>query len=132
MANDEFCSLHAISVGNPHAVMVVSDVMSIDIQNMGKKISEHPLFPKQTNAGFMQILTPNHIRLRVYERGCGETRACGSGAVAAAAIGRLYHHLAEQVTVSLPGGDLLVSWPRLDGPIYLTGPAVFVYEGSIM
>jgi len=80
----------------------------------------------------MQIIDINHIRLRVYERGCGETSACGSGAVAAAAIGRLCHHLADQIQVSLPGGELIVDWPDTKGPIYLTGPATFVYEGVLL
>ena len=132
MANDESCIIHAINVGNPHAVMVVSDTTNAPVQELGKRISKHPLFPQETNAGFMQILNPHHISLRVYERGCGETRACGSGAVAAAAIGRLYHQLAEEITVTLPGGDLLVSWPTIDASIFLTGPATFVYEGKLL
>lgn len=126
------CHVHAIQVGNPHAVVVVSDVTTAPVVSLGKQISEHPLFPLQTNAGFMQIMNPHHVRLRVYERGCGETQACGSGAVAAAAIGRLYHQLADEVTVSLPGGDLCVRWPSLEGPIFLTGPAAFVYEGHLL
>lgn len=125
-------NVHAISVGNPHAVMRVSDLKQAAVHEVGKTISEHPLFPEQTNVGFMQIITPQHIDLRVYERGCGETQACGSGAVAAVAVGRLYHHLNEEVTVSLPGGELLVSWPDMNESIFLTGPAVFVYEGTLM
>ena len=132
MVNNAPCSIHAISVGNPHAVMVVADIHTLELQNMGQKISEHPLFPEQTNAGFMQILSPSHIKLRVYERGCGETRACGSGAVAAVAIGRLYHQLSEKVTVSLPGGDLSVHWPKINASIFLTGPATFVYEANLL
>lgn len=125
-------NVHAISVGNPHAVMIVPDVKDTPVSEWGPQISQHALFPEQTNAGFMQILTPQHIQLRVYERGCGETAACGSGAVAAAAVGRLYHDLQDDIKVSLPGGDLIVSWPYLDGPIFLTGPATFVYEGSLL
>jgi diaminopimelate epimerase len=132
LANDETCKVHAISVGNPHAVMVVPNVATAAVLSLGKQISEHPLFPQQTNAGFMEIINPSHIRLRVYERGCGETRACGSGAVAAVAIGRLYHQLNEQVTVTLPGGDLLVDWKDTFGSLFLTGPAAFVYEGILM
>ena len=116
--------IHAISVGNPHAVLLVSNVNSAPVQSLGKQICEHPAFPEQTNVGFMQILNAEHIKLRVYERGCGETLACGSGAVAAAAIGRLYHHLADRVKVCLPGGELIVNWPKLDGPIILTGPGL--------
>ena len=124
--------LHAVNVGNPHAVMVVPDLTAADVDNIGKKISEHPFFPEQTNVGFMQIVNKNHIGLRVYERGCGETQACGSGAVAAVAVGRLYHQLTEEVTVSLPGGDLQIRWPALDASIFLTGPATFLYEGNLM
>ncbi len=128
----EIAQIHAINVGNPHAVMIVPDVASMNLNTLGKQISEHPLFIEQANAGFMQILNPSHICLRVYERGCGETSACGSGAVAAAAIGRLYHQLSEKIKVSLPGGDLMVSWPNLNGSIFLTGPATFVYEGRLI
>lgn len=126
---NQVAEVHAIHVGNPHAVMVVSDTRVIE--HFGRAVSQHPLFPEQTNAGFMNIINPNHIHLRVYERGVGETRACGSGAVAAVAVGRLYHQLASEVTVSLPGGDLSVSWPSLESSIRLTGPATFVYEGVL-
>lgn len=124
-------SLHALSVGNPHAVFVVEDTATAPVHTLGKQISLHPSFPAQANVGFMQIMSPQHIRLRVYERGCGETQACGSGAVAAAAIGRLYHQLDQQIKVTLPGGDLFIDWPALNESITLTGPAVFVYEGTI-
>ncbi len=124
-------TMHAISVGNPHAVLLVEDVETAPVHTLGHEISFHPRFPAQANVGFMQIINPQHIKLRVYERGCGETLACGSGAVAAAAIGRLYHHLDTQVTVSLPGGELIIDWPDFTAPITLTGPAVFVYEGKL-
>lgn len=124
-------SIHAINVGNPHAVLLVPNIDLAPVNTLGKQISIHPRFPEQTNTGFMQIINPHHIKLRVYERGCGETRACGSGAVAAAAIGRLYYNLDKQVKVSLPGGDLIIDWPQLTGPISLTGPATFVYEGKL-
>ena len=132
LQHNEVYECHAINVGNPHAVLVVSSFNTTTINHLGKLISEHPLFPEQTNVGFMKIISPHHIRLRVYERGCGETRACGSGAVAAAAVGKLYHQLADKVRVSLPGGELLVHWPAIDGAIFLTGPATFVYEGSLI
>ena len=131
LSDNKACDVHPVDVGNPHAVLLVSDVSQAPVDDLGKHICEHPLFPEQTNVEFMQIITPNHVRLRVYERGCGETPACGSGAVAAAAAGRLYHQLDEEVRVSLPGGDLLINWPTIDGPIFLTGPAVFVYEGEL-
>ncbi len=124
-------TIHTISVGNPHAVLLVPDVDAAPVTSLGHDISFHPRFPEQTNAGFMEIIDANHIKLRVYERGCGETQACGSGAVAAAAIGRLYHQLSEQITVSLLGGDLIVIWPDVNDSIQLTGPATLVYEGSL-
>ena len=132
IAHQKMQAVHALSVGNPHAVILVPDISQADVHAIGLQISTHHLFPEQTNVGFMQILTPQHIQLRVYERGCGETRACGSGAVAAVAVGRLYHHLAENVTVHLPGGELVVAWPDIDGDIFLTGPATFVYEGELI
>ncbi|CAM2820579.1 diaminopimelate epimerase [Legionella worsleiensis] len=125
-------SLHAISVGNPHAVLLVQNLESAPVAELGRQISIHPRFPQQTNTGFMQIISHNHLKLRVYERGCGETLACGSGAAAAAAIGRLFYNLAEHITVSLPGGDLVITWPHLNGHLTLTGPATFVYEGRLI
>lgn len=123
--------VHAINVGNPHAVLVVPDINKAAVQELGPQISLHPDFPQQTNTGFMQIIDQQHIQLRVFERGCGETNACGSGAVAAAAIGRLYYSLAEQIQVSLPGGDLTIAWKNINEPIILTGPAALVYEGTL-
>lgn len=125
------CELHAINIGNPHAVIKVDHLPLAPVETLGKEISEHPLFPLETNVGFMQIIDNSHIHLRVYERGCGETKACGSGAVAAAAVARLYHHSSERIEILLPGGKLDVHWPDIEGPIYLTGPATFVYEGVL-
>lgn len=124
--------VHAMSIGNPHAVIRVADLNQVSIHSLGSQISEHSLFPEQANVGFMQIINPTLILLRVYERGCGETRACGSAAVAAVAIGRRYHQLAEEVTVRLLGGDLIVTWPTMNESIYLTGPASFVYQGELL
>lgn len=126
------CDVHAVSVGNPHAIIRVPDISKAAVQTQGRQISEHALFPEQTNVEFMQIITPQHILLRVYERGCGETRACGSGAVAAVAVGRIHHDLAPQVCVNLPGGKLTVDWPDTSASIFLTGPASFVYEGRLL
>lgn len=130
--NEQRYTFHAIQVGNPHAVLVVKDVVNAPVETIGSTLSMHAFFPEQANIGFMQILSPHHIRLRVFERGCGETQACGSGAVAAMALGRLFHQLAENVTVSLPGGDLTVTWPDGTHPITLRGPATFVYEGHLL
>ena len=102
------------------------------IGQLGALISRHPLFPEETNVGFMQVLTASSIALRVYERGCGETEACGSGAVAAAAIGMLYYGLEDTISVTLPGGILHVHWPQKTGPIFLTGPATLVYDGQLL
>lgn len=131
LAEGQSILLHALGLGNPHAVLLVEDVHTAPVDALGPQISLHSHFPEQSNVGFMQIINSHHIKLRVYERGCGETLACGSGAVAAAAIGRLYHHLDKQITVSLPGGDLIIDWPKLSESIFLTGPAVFVYEGHV-
>ena len=124
--------IHALSIGNPHAITIVENVGSVDINTLGKAISEHPFFPEQSNASFMQIINPRHIKLRVYERGCGETLACGSAAVASVAVGRRFYQLESQVSVTLPGGNLLVNWPSQKNPIGFTGPASFVYEGVLL
>lgn len=121
----------AVSMGNPHAVLQVDDADAAPVLELGPLIEHHPRFPQRVNAGFMQILEPGHIRLRVFERGAGETLACGTGACAAVAVGRLRGLLAERVRVSLPGGDLVVEWPGESRPIWTTGPAVTVYEGEI-
>ena len=110
----------------------MDDINEIDVDKLGRELSEHPLFPEQANIGFMQILSNHHIKLRVYERGCGETQACGSGAVAAGAVARLYYEADNPVKVSLPGGDLSISWPGTEEVIYLKGPAEFVYEGTLL
>lgn len=125
------CPIQVVHVGNPHAVTLVDQIAKAPVLTIGQAISEHPWFPEQTNAGFMQINSPSHIDLRVYERGCGETRACGSGAVAAVAIGHHYHGLDNHVTVRLPGGELTVFWPSFNEPIELKGPATFVYDGVL-
>lgn len=132
LENGQSVLIHALSLGNPHAVLLVDHCDTAPVNQLGRQISLHQRFPQQTNTGFMQIINPHHIKLRVYERGCGETQACGSGAAAAAAIGRLYYHLAQSIKVSLPGGDLIINWPNLYEPITLTGPATFVYEGTLL
>lgn len=132
LADGSIYPIHALSVGNPHAVSLVTHLATTPIDSLGPQISQHPCFPEQTNAGFMEIINPQQLLLRVYERGCGETRACGSGAVAAAAIGRLYYGMDANIQVILPGGSLQVEWPDINGSIYLSGPAVFIYEGQLL
>lgn len=125
------CLAHCVNVGNPHAVLTVDELSVAPVATLGPKISTFAGFTEGANAGFMQIVNDSHIKLRVYERGSGETSACGSGAAAACAIGRLYHNLQETVTVSLTGGDLTIHWPTINSSLLLTGPAAFVYEGVI-
>jgi diaminopimelate epimerase len=109
----------------------VSEVESAPVAQLGPAIEHHPRFPQGVNAGFMQIIDFEHIHLRVYERGAGETLACGSGACAAVVAGRLWDRLAARVKVSLGGGDLVVSWAGSGYPVYLTGPATHVFRGRI-
>jgi diaminopimelate epimerase len=121
----------AVSMGNPHAVLEVPDVKTAPLERFGPSIEHHPRFPRGTNVGFMQIVGRGRIRLRVFERGVGETLACGTGACAAVAVGRRRGLLDEDVQVELPGGIATVSWPVLSGHIWLTGPATTVFSGSI-
>jgi diaminopimelate epimerase len=121
----------AVSMGNPHAVLNVPDVRTAPVASLGPAIERHVRFPNRTNVGFMQILGRGHISLRVFERGVGETLACGTGACAAVAVGKLRGLLDSEVRVDLPGGTALVSWAGAGQPIWLTGPATKVFTGSI-
>lgn len=121
----------ALSLGNPHAVIRVDDVDNAPVGVLGPQFQRHPTFPDSVNVGFMQILDNSHIRLRVYERGTGETLACGSGACAAVVAGIKVYNLADKVEVALPGGSLAVSWAGNDEPVWMTGPGTTVYEGRI-
>jgi len=124
--------LHALSVGNPHAVLQVENIDTAPVEILGRAISEHEMFPEQANVSFMQMVSDHQIRLRVYERGCGETSACGSGAAAAAVIARRYYGALNPVKISLPGGELTVDWQEKNDSLILTGPADFVFEGHLM
>jgi len=121
----------ALSMGNPHAVLIVDDVDTADVETLGPEIERHQRFPERVNVGFMQITSADNIRLRVYERGAAETLACGTGACAAVVAGRLQDKLAESVKVSLPGGELVIRWRGPNEPLFMTGPATRVFEGSI-
>lgn len=121
----------AVSLGNPHAVLRVPDVAVAPVAALGPLLEHHARFPQRANVGFMEIVDRGHLRLRVFERGSGETPACGSGACAAVVWGRLAGWLDETVRVSLPGGDLVVSWPGEGSTVRLTGPATTVFEGTI-
>ncbi|MGH8120688.1 MAG: diaminopimelate epimerase [Gammaproteobacteria bacterium] len=129
--NGRDIAFSAVSMGNPHAVLQVDNVDTAPVTSLGPLIQQQEVFPEGVNVGFMQIIDPGRIRLRVYERGAGETLACGSGACAAVVAGRLQAKLAENVDVDLKGGHLLVSWKEEGEPAQVTGPAAFVYEGWI-
>ncbi|GAB4289563.1 MAG: diaminopimelate epimerase [Methylophaga sp.] len=121
----------ALSMGNPHAVMLVDDVDTAPVQEMGSLMESHTQFPERVNVGFMQLLDSSHIRLRVFERGAGETSACGTGACAAVVSGIRRGLLSNEVTVSLPGGELHINWPDEDDTVTMTGPAEHVFDGEI-
>ncbi len=121
----------AISMGNPHAVLQVASVADAPVKKIGSLLECHPRFPQRVNVEFMAIQDRSHIDLRVFERGAGETLACGSGACAAVVAGRMNGLLDEQVAVSLPGGTLMVSWAGGDAPVWMSGPAIQVFEGRI-
>ena len=120
-----------VSVGNPHVVLRVDNVSNAPVTTLGKILESHARFPRRVNVGFMEIIDRSHIRLRVYERGAGETLACGSGACAAVAVGKRQGLLDNNVSVQLPGGSLLVQWPGGDAAVRMTGPATHVFEGKI-
>jgi diaminopimelate epimerase len=121
----------AVSMGNPHAVILVEDLDTAPVARLGPLVESHPRFPQRVNVGFMQILARDHLRLRVYERGAGETLACGTGACAAMAHARQRDLVDSRVRVSLPGGDLLIAWNAPGESVWMTGPAVQVFEGEI-
>jgi diaminopimelate epimerase len=121
----------AVSIGNPHAVIRVRDVARAPVDTVGPAVENHPRFPRRVNVGFLEILAPDHVRLRVFERGVGETLACGTGACAAVAVGRRHGPLAEEVSVDVPGGRMIVRWPGPGEPIWLTGPAETAFEGHV-
>ncbi len=121
----------AVSLGNPHAVLLVTDTASANVNELGQALESHPFFPERANIGFMQVLDRNTIKLRVYERGAKETLACGSGACAAVVIGIEQHRLSSDVAVELPGGTLKIHWQGRGHPVFMTGPAISVFEGSM-
>ncbi|MEW6600101.1 MAG: diaminopimelate epimerase [Nitrospirota bacterium] len=120
-----------VSMGNPHAVIVVKNVNSVQLGSIGPMIENHKLFPNRTNVEFVQPQSRNSIIMRVWERGAGETMACGTGASAAAVASALLGLTGRKVTVQLPGGKLLIQWSEKDNHVYMTGPAVTVFDGTI-
>jgi diaminopimelate epimerase len=121
----------AVSMGNPHAVLRVDHVQDAPVETLGPLIEHDSLFPNRVNVGFMQVEDATRIRLRVWERGVGETLACGTGACAAVVIGRLWGELEETVTVALPGGELVINWLGEGETVVMTGPATRVFDGDI-
>ena len=124
--------LGAVSMGNPHAVFATRNISSAPVEAIGAALQKSDYFPAQVNVGFMEIIDRKHIRLRVWERGAGETQACGTGACAAAVVGRLWGELDEQVDVDLAGGKLQIEWTGKDADsVWMTGPASYVFEGRM-
>lgn len=128
---DESVTIAALSMGNPHAVQIVEDVDFAPVEHMGRQIELHPRFPQRVNAGFMQIMDSHHIKVRVFERGSGETLACGTGACAAAVAGIIWGRLVSPVSVKARGGELKIVWQGGNSAVMMTGPAVTVFTGSI-
>ena len=123
--------ISALSMGNPHAVQIVDDVDRAPVATQGPLIERHPRFPERVNAGYMQVVDRHHVRLRVYERGAGETLACGTGACAAVVAGILRGLLESPVTVTTRGGELTIAWDGPSRPVLMTGPAQTVFEGEL-
>lgn len=128
---DKKIEISVVSIGNPHAVRIVQSISHAPVLSEGAMIECHSRFPNRVNVGYMQIIDRNHIKLRVYERGSGETLACGTGACAAVVAGIRLKLLATNVKVSTRGGDLAIRWEGSSQPVWMTGPAVTVFEGEI-
>ncbi|WP_348728270.1 diaminopimelate epimerase [Rheinheimera texasensis] len=121
-----------VSMGNPHAVITVDDIQNAPVKLWGPIFENHERFPERANIGFMQVINPGHIKLRVWERGAGETLACGTGACAAAVVGQMQKTLQTQVRVDLPGGSLQIRWNGPGQPVKMTGPAEHVFDGQMV
>ncbi|WP_163130138.1 diaminopimelate epimerase [Agarivorans sp. Alg241-V36] len=121
----------AVSMGNPHCVLEVDDVAQAPLETLGMRLEKHERFPQKVNVGFSQIIDDKNIKLRVFERGVGETLACGTGACAAMVVGRQQGKLAETVNVDLPGGRLRIQWAGEGKPVKMTGPATMVFDGQV-
>ena len=129
--HDQAINIGAVSMGNPHIVYQVESVDSAPVADWGPILESHPSFPERVNVGFMEVLSRQQIRLRVFERGAGETLACGTGACAAVAVGISWGKLDNRVEVLLPAGRLIIEWRQGDAPIWMTGPATTVFKGTI-
>ncbi len=129
--NEKF-SFSAVSMGNPHAVLLVPDVMTAEVERIGRELQNHQCFPNSVNVGFMQVIDSTQVKLRVYERGVGETQACGSGACAAVVAGRIQGLLEETVETQLLGGNLSIHWAGDKNPVMMTGATSTVFKGKII
>ena len=127
----EALMVSALSVGNPHCVMVVNDVSSAPVDRLGRALGAYERFPQGVNVGFLQIQSRDQAQLRVFERGVGETRACGTGACAAMVAGHQLGRFDDEVHIHLPGGELVINWRGGDSDIVMRGPATFAFEGQI-
>lgn len=130
LVDEQTIQFGAVSLGNPHAVIFVNDVAQAKVNELGSFMQYHHLFPKQVNVGFLQFVDRGHLKLRVFERGAGETLACGTGACAAMAIARKQNLVDEDVKIDLPGGQLKLTWASEKDPIFLTGPAETTFLGE--
>jgi len=131
LSDGQVVSVGVLSMGNPHAVMLVENIETADVATLGPMIESHSQFPERVNAGFMQVINSNEIKVRVYERGAGETQACGTGACAAAVFGMQVGLLGNDVKVRLTGGELEIVWQGQQSPVWMTGPATHVFDGEI-
>jgi diaminopimelate epimerase len=120
----------AVSMGNPHAVVYVEDVDAFPVETIGPHLERHPVFPRRVNAHFVQVLSPDEVKMRTWERGSGITLACGTGACAVCVAGVLTDHTARRVLAHLPGGDLELEWTAPDASVFMTGPATEVFTGD--
>jgi len=128
---EQILTFGSVSMGNPHCVLSVEDINEASVETLGKTLNDHAIFPEGVNVGFMQIVSDNMVKLRVFERGSGETLACGSGACASMVVGRLQKRLQQRIKVYLPGGHLHIEWPGEGQSLSMIGPAEFVYHGYI-
>ncbi|WP_444903632.1 diaminopimelate epimerase [Microbulbifer sp. ANSA002] len=131
-ASDETFTIGAVSMGNPHAILLVDDIHSAPVVTLGPLIEAHPRFPQKVNVGFLQVDSRSQAQLRVFERGVGETHACGTGACAAMVYAHLRDLVDEQVEIRLPGGSLTIHWSGPNQPVTMTGPATTVFHGQII
>jgi diaminopimelate epimerase len=131
MVRDTTFKITCVSMGNPHAVIVAKKIDAVQLDTFGPLIEHHPFFPKRTNVEFVQVMNKSNMKLRVWERGAGETLACGTGASAAVVAASLLNLAGREVNVHLPGGKLIIHWSAEDNHVYMTGPAAPVFEGTI-